>query len=112
MTNSTSRRPRQRRSTDTCRLTLHLRGTAYRVRPVASDDGRAFRLRKADGTIYDVAETPFGPTCDCGDQVWRHEGRDGTGCKHIQALRKLGLIGDPAPRPAARTDRSHRPRVT
>jgi hypothetical protein len=99
----TAPKPGKSRTADTCRLTLYLRGVAYRVRPLTSESGRAFRLRKADGTCHDVSETPYGPTCDCGDQVWRHEGRDGIGCKHIRGLRTLGLIemtafrpGDPA----------------
>jgi hypothetical protein len=97
MTTATTRapwEPARGRPADTCRLTLHLRGLAYDVSPIACDEGRAFRLAKADGTNYDVAETPYGPTCDCGDQTWRHEGRDILGCKHIRALRALGLIGD------------------
>jgi hypothetical protein len=86
---------------DTCRLTVHIRGVAYSVRPVnpESDDViRAWRLRRADGTSYVVAETADGATCECGDQVWRHEGLDRVGCKHVRALRALGLIdggGDP-----------------
>src|SRR4051794_10245470 len=80
------------RPADTCRLTVHIRGVAYGARPIASEDGRAWRLRKADGTLHDVAETPHGPTCSCGDQTFRHEGLDALGCKHIRALRALGLI--------------------
>lgn len=89
---STTRKLARTRPADVCRLTLHIRGAAYSVRPLASEDGRAYRLRKADGTAHDVAETSYGPTCDCGDQVYRHEGIDGQGCKHIRALRAVGLI--------------------
>jgi hypothetical protein len=91
-TTRTARTTGKSRPADACRLILFLRGVAYRVRPLASEAGRAFRLRKADGTCHDVTETPHGPTCDCGDQVWRHEGRDDIGCKHIRGLRTLGLI--------------------
>lgn len=77
---------------DTCRLTLTIRGTVYAVRRVASEDGRAFRLGKRDGEAHDVAETPYGPTCTCGDYVWRREHLDPAGCKHIRSLRAVGLI--------------------
>jgi hypothetical protein len=93
-TTSTKPKTPRARPADRCRLTLHVRGVAYGVRPLAGGEGRAFRLAKADGTAYDVAETPYGPTCDCADQVFRHEGRDGRGCKHIRACRALGLIAD------------------
>jgi len=80
---------------DTCRLTVHIRGVCYSARPIrpeASDVTRAWRLGRPDGTSYVVADTACGPTCDCGDFVWRHDGRDATGCKHVRALRALGLI--------------------
>jgi hypothetical protein len=79
---------------DVCRLTVTIRGTSYTARPVnpqASDVVRAWRLRWADGTVYTVADTA-GPTCDCGDYVWRHEGKDATGCEHVKSLRALGLL--------------------
>jgi hypothetical protein len=62
---------------------------------------KAWRLAKrgGDGAVYDVAATAHGDTCTCPDQTYRHEGRDETGCKHIQALRLMGLL-DPAPAPA------------
>ena len=83
---------------DTCRLTLSIRGTDYALRPVPSEDGRAWRLRKPDGTTYDVAETRWGPVCDCPDATWRREGLDPAGCKHVRALRALGLINPGANR--------------
>src|SRR5829696_3643829 len=97
MATATTSKPRAARKAkpkpaDTCRLSVTIRGTTYGAHPIPSEDGRAWRLRKADGTTYDVAETPHGPTCDCGDQTYRHEGIDGTGCKHIRALRALGLL--------------------
>lgn len=82
---------------DTCTLTLAIRGDQYRVRGVQADafgaTSRAYRLRKA-GTheVHHVAETIHGPTCDCPDQTFRHEGRDALGCKHIRALKALGLV--------------------
>jgi hypothetical protein len=80
---------------DVCRLTVHIRGVCYSARPVepeCDDVARAWRLRLADGTAYTVAETVHGATCECGDFVWRHDGKDAAGCKHIRALRALGLI--------------------
>jgi hypothetical protein len=87
-----TRKPTSVKSADVCRLTLSIRGVDYNVRPTHNEDGRAWRLRKADGTTYWVAETPYGPTCDCPDQVWRREGRDPAGCKHLRSLRAAGLV--------------------
>jgi hypothetical protein len=78
-----------------CRLTIHINGTAYNVRPIAVDPtaaDRAFRLRKADGVAYDVAATEHGPTCTCPDYVWARDGLDPAGCKHIRALTVVGLL--------------------
>ena len=44
------------------------------------------------GITYDVAASCYGPTCECGDWVWRRDGLDPTGCKHIAALRAVGLL--------------------
>ena len=80
---------------DTCRLTVHIRGVCYSARPIrpeAPDVARAWRLGRADGTAYVVAETAHGATCECGDFVFRHEGKDASGCKHVRACRALGLI--------------------
>jgi len=76
-------------------LALTIDRTTYEVgrlpcqAPIAD---RAFRLRKADGTLYDVAVTPYGPECDCPDFIFRRDGLDPDGCKHIQALTACGLI--------------------
>src|SRR3954447_11933443 len=62
----------------TCRLILSINGTAYSVRPISADSFaalRAFRLRKADGTTYDVAQTIHGLECDCPDFVFHRGGR-------------------------------------
>ena len=77
------------------RLSLTIRDTSYTVRRVACDPvvaDKAFRLLKQDGTLYDVAQTPFGPECDCPDFVFRRDGLDPAGCKHVQALVACGLI--------------------
>lgn len=93
---TTTREPKPE-APNVCRLTLHIDGTPYAVRPMPAEcfgaTGRAWRLRKADGAAYDVAETPDGATCDCGDQTFRHESIDAIGCKHIRALRALGILG-------------------
>lgn len=52
----------------------------------------AWRLTKPDGTSYEVAVTGYGPTCSCPDYVWCREHKDPKGCKHVAALRALGLI--------------------
>jgi hypothetical protein len=90
-------KPAKTRPTDVCRLSVTIRGVCYSARPIrpeTSDVIRAWRLRKADGMTYTVADTIDGATCDCADYVCRHDGHDQTGCKHIRALRALGLIGD------------------
>jgi hypothetical protein len=86
-------------------MTLTIRGTAYGIEPLASPDGRAWRLTKGEGKVYDVAEGPYGPTCDCPDFIYRRDGNDRHGCKHIRGLRAFGLVSGvatplPAPVPA------------
>jgi hypothetical protein len=92
---------------DVCRLAVTIRGDAYSARPIrpeSADVIHAWRLRKADGTTYTVADTIDGQTCECGDYSFRHAGRDLLGCKHIRAIRALGLIDadgdDPSDWPA------------
>lgn len=80
-----------------CRLTAHIRGIDYRVRPVAiapeaTEIIRAWHLSKPDSPGYYVADTIHGATCECASFVFRHEGKDDEGCKHIIALRELGLL--------------------
>jgi hypothetical protein len=79
---------------DTCRLTITIRGADYRARPVRNEAfagaGRAWSLRKlGTNTRHHVVETIHRQTFDCGDHVWRHEGRE-TSCKHVRALRGRG----------------------
>ena len=79
----------------TIRLDLTIGGTTYEIESLAEalDPGfRAFRLIKVDGTIYDVAQTSYGPQCDCPDYIFRRDGLDPSGCKHIKALVGTGLI--------------------
>jgi hypothetical protein len=95
-TMTTARTPRAiKPATGTARLTLTINGSGYIVRPTRPDAFaalRAFRLRKADGTIYDVAETVHGNTCDCADFIFHRDGIDPAGCKHVKALVAVGLL--------------------
>jgi hypothetical protein len=82
-------------------LVLVINRTFYGVRPLhgrAGAEDRAFRLNKPDGTLYDVAQTRHGPRCDCPDFVYRRDGLDPAGCKHVKALVAQGLIDGAAPR--------------
>ena len=77
------------------RLTLFIGGKAYNVQPLGGHDAsimKAFRLRKFDGTDYDIAQTAEGISCDCPDFTFRREAIDPSGCKHIKALIACGLI--------------------
>src|SRR5215472_9028634 len=77
------------------RLTLHINGVAYAVRPLACDPAAAltaFRLRKLDGTTYHVALNEHGAQCSCPDFIWNRDGRDEAGCKHVRALTVVGLL--------------------
>ncbi len=79
-------------------LLLMINQAVYRVRPIlggGSDTIKAFRLNKPDGTLYDVALTPFGVECDCPDFIFRREGLDPAGCKHVKALVAQGLLDPP-----------------
>jgi hypothetical protein len=79
------------------RLSLEIRGNPYALRVVTCDPaigGRAYRLMKRDGTVYDVVQTRFGPECDCPDFIFRRDGLDPLGCKHVRALVSVGMIAD------------------
>ena len=78
-----------------CRLTMAINGIDYRVHPSRSEPSavlKAYRLSKADGTAYDVAQTAYGLTCDCPDFIFHRDGIDPEGCKHIKALVTYGLL--------------------
>jgi hypothetical protein len=86
---------------------LRLNGTAYALtvyRAEAEDVVRVVRLEKRDGTTYDGSEHPHGAECTCPDYEVRHRGLDALSCKHIRALRALGLLA-----PAPRTDATPAP---
>jgi hypothetical protein len=64
---------------------------SYRLVPLSSSELRSWQLRKKDGTIYRVAETHDGLTCNClGNKSVRHY----TACKHIRGLKAMKLITD------------------
>jgi hypothetical protein len=95
--------PRKHKPADTCNLIVRIRGVDYTARPVrpeTSDCIRAWRLRRPNGEAYLVGETIDGATCECGDFVFRHEGNDQVGCKHVRALRALGLLDPDGEDPA------------
>jgi len=78
-----------------CRLTLTINGTDYSVVPNSGASelvSRAFRLKKSDGTVYDVAAAPHGVTCDCPDYLFNRQDKDVNGCKHIKAMKACGLL--------------------
>jgi hypothetical protein len=78
-----------------CRLTMEINGVDYRVEPGSAETyaaSKAYRLRKLDGTAYDVALTTHGLTCDCPDFIFHRDGLDPDGCKHIKAMVAYGLL--------------------
>ena len=97
-TRNAERPAKPRRKTGGCRasqLFLMINETVYAVQLLERDSAavdRAFRLNKPDGTLYDVAQTQHGPQCDCPDFVYRRDGLDPAGCKHVQALVAQRLI--------------------
>lgn len=79
------------------RLVLTIDRTTYILvaLPRALDPSRrAYRLIKADGAVYDLSESRYGPSCDCPDYIFRRDGLDPAGCKHVKALVRHGLIAD------------------
>ncbi|WP_205678806.1 hypothetical protein [Aquisphaera insulae] len=80
------------------RLSLFINGSAYQVRPLVVEEPgvvRAFRLRKFDGTEYDVVQAETGIACECPDFVFHRAGIDPGGCKHVKALVSCGLMESP-----------------
>ncbi len=78
-----------------CQMTIEINGMDYRVEPnpeVGHSVARAYRLSKPNGTIYDVARTEFGLTCDCPDFLFHRAGIDPDGCKHIKAMVAFGML--------------------
>ncbi len=96
---ATMNKPRTRKiepAHGTARLTLTINGTSYTLRRIPCDPSaalRAWRLKKNDGTHYNVAATEHGPCCDCPDFTFHRDGIDPAGCKHVKALAAVGLMG-------------------
>jgi hypothetical protein len=90
-------------------LTLSIRGTKYRVLPVACqcEASKCYELRKADGTAYHVSRHEHGISCTCPDQTWKREGLTDLPCKHGAALLALGMLDAPAYGAPARPVREH-----
>jgi hypothetical protein len=99
MKTATMNKPRTRKPVEPAhgmaRLMLVINGTSYVLRRVPTDPSaalRAWRLKKNDGTHYNVAVTEHGPVCDCPDFVFHRDGLDPAGCKHVKALAAVGLM--------------------
>jgi hypothetical protein len=76
-------------------LFLSIRGRLYGVRstePAPGASVQAWRLVSQSGDVYDVCVGSYGVACSCGDFTWRREHRDPLGCKHVQALKQVGLL--------------------
>jgi hypothetical protein len=83
------------RKSGSASLTLTVNGQPYDLtirRAEAPDVGRVFRLEKSNGDSYDVSEHADECLCTCPDFECRRRGLDALGCKHIRALRGLGLM--------------------
>ena len=92
------RRPRASIGARSSHLYLRIQRTLYVVSPLECDPSiaaKAFRLSKPDGTLYDVAQTHHGHRCDCPDFIFRRDGLDPSGCKHVKALIHQGLLDHP-----------------
>lgn len=89
---ATARRKSSGRDTSTSALVLLIGPDAYRLNLIG---GRGLRLSKPDGTAYDIDVGARWPRCDCPDFLYRRDGVDPDGCKHIRALVREGLVPVP-----------------
>ena len=88
-------------------LVLLINDTGYQVRSTPRLDPAAvlksFELRKPDGALYQVSQFHYGCECTCPDFIYRRDGIDPAGCKHIKALCACRIIEnappDSSPRP-------------
>lgn len=70
-------------------LSLSINRTPYEVHPLSGDREvavKGYELRKGNGTSYHVAQFRHGCECTCPDFIFRRDGIDPSGCKHIKAL--------------------------
>jgi hypothetical protein len=93
-TKPTAKKAATKPATGRCSLALSINGTRYKVKPLPRDFGgiKAFRLVKPDGEFHDVSRHLHGMECTCGDFVWRRDGLDSAGCKHVKAMKACGLL--------------------
>jgi hypothetical protein len=76
-------------------LSLTIGDRSYGLAILTSPDGSpVYRLDYRD-KVYDVTPDTAslaGATCDCPDYIHRRAGLDSAGCRHIKALRSVGLL--------------------
>lgn len=109
-----TRKPRTvKPATGTCSLAITINGQSYQVIPLQPHPevaSKAIRLKKEDGTVYDLTVALDGQQkCDCPDFIYHRDGKDHAGCKHLKSARAVGLLpcSPPAlPIPAARPFKS------
>jgi hypothetical protein len=78
-------------------LQIEIAGTPYGL--IVLPGG--FDLCKPSGQSYLVTTGPLGPSCECPDFRFRHSDMNTEGCRHVKALREVGLI--PSHSPASRS---------
>jgi hypothetical protein len=71
---------------------VRIKDRAYSVQPIHTPEVRLYSLTKSDGRTYHVHEDEHGIACDCPDYVWKREGLDPQGCKHVRALVGAGCF--------------------
>jgi len=77
------------------RLVILINGKTYLLRRFVSV--WRLNLMAEDGTIsdsYDVTQDGPDVRCTCADFEWCRDGLDSRGCKHVCALRAVGLLRD------------------
>lgn len=76
------------------RLFVRIGGSIYALHRITPAPAvfRGWRLRKVDGTCYDVGQDQHGCLCTCPDFAFRRDGLEPEGCKHIKALKTVGLL--------------------
>ena len=88
----------------TCRLTLTIDGTPYRLAKAPAARAAWHLKRMAEprkGTVYCVLTHKSVVTCTCPDSI-----TNGAVCKHVRALKALGLVARRARPEAVRAARN------
>lgn len=70
----------------------HEEYAVVKLSPHPSIGAPAFQLTKPDGECYDVILRRTGAECTCPDWLWCRDHKDAAGCKHVRALRAVGLL--------------------